>query len=385
MNRPCAGALLTAAFFLVVGCSAPYKEPRVESRPPGQTEFPGIAQLAAQTPGRSIDVLMVHGMCTHGQQWAKTSINRLSSMLGGPKEPLISQEPVPETKTILHRAELQTPHGSIRASAVVWSPVVAPLKAQLCYDQTNKSESCKALDTDSPPYPYARASLNRGLKDELLNDCLADAIIYQGKSRDAISAQLQRAILVAATTGGSKLAKSSVERAAAQEATPIAFISESLGSKVAFDAIYMLQTSGDADERAAGVRTFDRFAQVYMGANQLPILSLADQDVGNETKMRAATKYPADPLGALLNDRKARSLLVAREPLQVVAFTDPNDLLSYALSRAKPVVSFDVIDVIVSNDWTYFEFLERPDTAHTGYRTNDSVMRLIACGTKGCP
>jgi hypothetical protein len=328
---------------------------------------------------------MVHGMCTHGKDWATTSIARLSSMIGGPKEPPISSETVPDTATILHRAELATPHGTIRATAVVWSPIVAPLKSQLCYDQSTRSGSCKTHAAEAPPYPYTRASLNRDLKDGLLNDCLADAIIYQGKSRDAISAQMQRAILAAATPGGAKLAKKSLERAAAQEPTPIAFISESLGSKVTFDALYMLQTSSDVDERAAGVQTFDRFAQVYMGANQLPILALADQDVGGVTKLRTEREYPADPLGALLSSRKASPSMRAKQTMQVVAFTDPNDLLSYALARATPVVSFDVIDVIVSNAWTYFDFLERPDTAHTGYRTNESVTRLIACGTMGCP
>lgn len=68
----------------------------------------------------------------------------------------------------------------------------------------------------------------------------------------------------------------------------------------------------------------------------------------------------------------------------MVAFTDPNDLLSYALHEWAPLAPFPLADVIVSNEPTLFGYVERPDTAHTGYRDNRAVMRLIACGTAGC-
>jgi hypothetical protein len=375
--------VLAVLAILSAGCSTPYKTPVFESRPAGHTDFSGIAQLVSQTPDRSIDVLIVHGMCTHDETWARATIAGLSKMLGGPEAPTVTPEPVTGTQTILFRSSISTTHGTVNASAIVWSPVVARLKSQLCYDQTNKSADCKAIVPNAPPYPYERANLNRALKDGLLNDCLADALIYQGKSRDAISQQLQHALLAASTPSGAKLAKPSVLSAASTASKPIVFISESLGSKVAFDAIYKLQNSADDAERLAGARVFDRFAQVFMGANQLPILALADQDIGG-MKARSVSDYPADPLGALLGNRKSSPSLMATRPIQVVAFTDPNDLLSYALARSTSVMSFDVVDVIVSNDSTLFGFVERPDTAHTAYRENEVVTKLIACGSKGC-
>ena len=385
MTRARISGVLGVLALLCAGCSTPYKAPVFESRPAGHTDFSGIAQLVSQTPDRSIDVLIVHGMCTHDETWARSSIAGLSKMLGGPDAPTVAPEPVTGTQTTLFRSSISTTHGTVNASAIVWSPVVARLKSQLCYDQTNKSADCKSIVPDAPPYPYERASLNRALKDGLLNDCLADALIYQGKSRDAIGQQLQQALLAASTPSGAKLAKQSMLSAASTASKPIVFISESLGSKVAFDAIYKLQNSADDAERLAGVRVFDRFAQVFMGANQLPILALADQDIGGGTKARSVSDYPADPLGALLGNRKSSPSFMAPRPLQVVAFTDPNDLLSYALARSTSVMSFDVVDVIVSNDNTLFGFVERPDSAHTAYRKNDVVTKLIACGTKGCP
>lgn len=370
---------------LIAGCSAPYKVPAFESRPAGQSDLAGIAQLLSQTPDKSLQVLMVHGMCTHDETWARSSIGSLSKMLGGPDEPAVIPEPVPGTQTTLYRSQLSTTHGRVYASALVWSPAVAELKAQLCFDQSQKSSSCRTLAPEAPSYPYQRASLNRALKDGLLNDCLADAIIYQGKSRDAISSQVQQALLAATTAHGAAMTKSALLDAASGETKPIVFISESLGSKVAFDAIYKLQNSGEKAENAAGARIFDRFAQVFMGANQLPMLALADQVVGGEVTLQRAADYPIDPLSALVGSRKARPSVMTSQPMQIVAFTDPNDLLSYALVRSPSTLSFDVIDVIVSNDSTWFGFIERPDTAHAGYRANAAVTKLIACGTRGCP
>ena len=65
----------------------------------------------------------------------------------------------------------------------------------------------------------------------------------------------------------------------------------------------------------------------------------------------------------------------------MVAFTDPNDLLSYRLMPwryARPGVT--VVDVLVSNDKTYFGLLENPLSAHTGYMKNPAVTKAIMCG-----
>jgi hypothetical protein len=41
---------------------------------------------------------------------------------------------------------------------------------------------------------------------------------------------------------------------------------------------------------------------------------------------------------------------------------------------------FRVINVLVSNDTTYFGYLERPDTAHCGYPWNPHVFGMLARG-----
>jgi hypothetical protein len=66
-----------------------------------------------------------------------------------------------------------------------------------------------------------------------------------------------------------------------------------------------------------------------------------------------------------------------------VAFSDPNDLLSYRIvpkHLAKYDEHFRLINVIVSNDSTYMGFVERPDTAHCGYFWNPHVLDMLARG-----
>jgi hypothetical protein len=67
--------------------------------------------------------------------------------------------------------------------------------------------------------------------------------------------------------------------------------------------------------------------------------------------------------------------------LTVVAFVDPNDLLSFRLvprtDRGR------VIDFVVSNADTYLGYAELPTTAHCGYVRNGYVMHAIVFGYAG--
>lgn len=364
-----AGGLLAAcALHFLAACGTPFANPRFEARPKGQTAFPGVLKLVKDAPKHTLDIMLVHGMCTHTKRWAKDTIAKLSEALGGAPKPKVQRVNIADFKTELYRAVLPVRDGTVRATALVWSPVVAPLKRQLCYDQTEKSDACEG----ATPYPNERASINRELKDVLLDDCLADAIIYQGKSRDMVMDDLQSAILAAAAGP----ARADFARAAAAETTPLVFVTESLGSKMTFDAVNDLVRFGEGEKRAAGVRTLKRATQIFMAANQIPMLALADQTLdGRDSKER-----PANPLDALIELREDTSDLADTLPPRVIAFTDPNDLLSYTLVHAESKQKYDVVDVIVSNRPTLFGAFENPDPAHRGYLQNEEVLKLIACG-----
>jgi len=115
---------------------------------------------------------------------------------------------------------------------------------------------------------------------------------------------------------------------------------------------------------------------LVMAANQIPLLSLADQPLP-----ATMAESPPDSLQLLLRKRRA---LAADRHLTLVAFTDPNDLLSYTLPPEKYAQDgVTVYNILVSNAPTYLGLLERPDTAHLEYLGNPDVGRLIACGLPG--
>ena len=377
--------VLAIGVVLAVSCTAPYKKPKIEPRENG--EFLGLRDLLASAQENTIDVLLVHGMCTHGKDWAEKAVVNLNSAIDGVQDVQLKEVAVDGTQVRLYQQKLTSPAGVVRANAIVWSPVLAPLKNQLCYDQTSKSNACTTSGLPQDKYPYDRAWLNAKFKDVMLNDCLVDAIIYQGRARDAISEQLQKAIIQALGTVGKGAPDEKPLAVAAKEVTPLVVLTDSLGSKVTFDAIYKLATNADTEMAAAGGQTFDRVAQVFMQANQIPLLALADQGI-DETVTRKSIMdgYPPDPIDSLINKRGIFRAVKTPSMLRVIAFTDPNDLLSYALLGAKRKVSYDVVDVIVSNENTYLWMFENPYAAHTTYGQNAEVIKLIACGNpiKSC-
>lgn len=359
---------------MLVACSTPYRPPQV---PPAQ--FPGLVDLAAQAAPRVADVLLVHGICTHDASWASEVVPQLTQALrdaslpppaaaaatggthaGAPAANANAVSPVVE----IVPAAVTTPAGSLRFNALIWSQLTIALKRQLCYDQSDKSAIC----TGAPPYPHTRARLNARLKDYLIDDCLPDAVIYQGVARDAIQLRMRDAILQVLS--------------AAQADTPLVVISHSMGSKILFDTLLRMteEPAGSPAPRLA-MQAVERLRFLVMAANQIPLLSLADQPLPAAGAMAATSAPPPDSLQLLLRKRQASQRRAQDRHLTLVAFTDPNDLLSYTLDEAKYAQDgVTVYNILVSNAPTWLGLLERPDTAHLEYLSNPDVGRLIACG-----
>ena len=135
--------------------------------------------------------------------------------------------------------------------------------------------------------------------------------------------------------------------------------------------------------KAAGETVVRRLGLIFMEANQLPILGLADQEIDSAAaRSFTASTVPEESLQRILRLKSGPQFnAISLTGLTLVAFTDPNDLLSYRLQPSRYAVpGVAVADVLVSNATTYFGLLERPDTAHTGYGANPAVTSLISCG-----
>lgn len=330
-------ATLLAAL-LLTACNTPYHPPLL----PAPAQFPGLIDLAAQSGDGEADVLLVHGICTHDASWADTVIAQLTRALSNATS---SARPADRSAPIeIVASTVTTPAGRLRFNALIWSPLTSPLKRQLCGDQTSKSSLCLG----TPPYPYQRGRLNARFKDGLIDDCLPDALIYQGVARNAIQRHMRDAILRTVPAN-----------------RPLIVIAHSMGSKILFDTLLgMRQEPAASPAAAVAQQTMDRLRLLVMAANQIPLLALADQPL-------------PDSLQQLLRQPRA----AAGHHLTMIAFTDPNDLLSYPLDAAKYAQDgITVYNILVSNAPTWLGLLERPDRAHLDYLDNPDVARLIACG-----
>jgi hypothetical protein len=352
---------LLPVLFLVLllgGCTTPYHPPVVVR---DSTPFPGIAGIAAANGARPVDLILVHGMCTPAPGWAERSIARIAGAVAD-QVPAASVAPATGDGGIqLVERTQQVGGGTVRFHALLWSGLTAPLKRQLDDDHSAEPTDCAADQVCKP----VRALLNATVKDKLLNDCLADAVIYEGASHGAIRDAMVETI-------------SRIVAASPDADATLVVVAESLGSKMLFDALSSMLESNQPRTQALGQLAARRLGLIYMAGNQLPILGLAEQSI-------VARAMPVqDALQRFLELRRRQPGQQRAERLQrlaVVAFTDPNDLLSYRLLPARyaaPDVA--VADVLVSNDRTWLGLFENPVTAHLDYLANPGVTALVACG-----
>jgi hypothetical protein len=237
------------AFFIALllgACSTPYRPPLLDAG----TAYPGLIDLAAQSG--TADVLLVHGICTHDAAWARLVVSQLMHSVDAAASHATAVDGGSQVQVV--PATVETPAGRLRFHALIWSPLTVGLKRQLCYDQSDKSDQCAG----APPYAHVRARLNARLKDGLIDDCLPDALIYQGVARDEIQLRMRDAILRALAEG--------------DDAGPLVVISHSMGSKILFDTLLRMSEEAPGSRAAAlAMRAVDRMRFLVMAANQIPL------------------------------------------------------------------------------------------------------------------
>jgi hypothetical protein len=289
----------------------------------------------------------------------------------------------------LHRRSFATPAGDMLVTFVLWSPLTAGHKRALIFDAPEPEGQ----------FPFTRASLNEQLKTGLLNDCLVDAVIYGGTSGMPIRKAMRHALC---EVFGGAFDPDQWRCELPLDVTPprVVLITESLGSKLLFDAVrasYEAARAQSPMQEAALLQRIARTQYLYMIANQVPLLDRADHEPVAEPALAGAEGAREAPTTSSLADflavRRAAQAMQVREPervaplagpLTVVAFTDPNDLLSYRLvPEAVGAQDVRLINVIVSNAPTIAGWVERPDEAHTGYGKNQSVMSYLVEGHAG--
>lgn len=368
---------------IVGGCTTPYSPyPQVEEVSPSgaplaSRPFPGIMQIMedASKNGQKLHIFWTHGMCTFNADYARKSFAELATALGGtwqerPKPPIS----FPDSLAYEVRGNLVAPYGTAATAFLIWSPLTTPYKRILLPDNP--------VSTPYGEFPYRRALLNGDLKTSLLNDCLIDAVVYSGRNGDPIRSAMLSSICN--LFGGRVISTEDQQQCQLDEAGPsypIVIITESLGSKMVFDALDKMWSDAarSRQARAALERHLLNVRIMFMAANQIPLLDQANPIPGGANVAHSSMAQ----FFKNLSGAEAEYPSLAPEQRVFVAFTDPNDLLTYRLVPAD--YNFDklnvrVTNVIVSNDRTYLGLVENPYPAHTAYIQNPEVMRIMTYG-----
>lgn len=274
---------------------------------------------------------------------------------------------------------------------VNWWPLLFPLKcrvlvapeAQLSGIDRTHLDLCRSNDDAYHPWltaaEYAAAlkgpqvsgggaRANAALKQQIMNWGLADAAIALGPMRGLLRKTLGRAFDYAASYDGHAVAD--------QE---FVVVSESLGSFVVLDAA----ENGDAEFTRA--QEIVARSDLYFFANQFRLLELGRIDglpslAGQANLFQQGQPVPPPEKSPfkLLQDWARRSAgLDARvqpKPKQVIAFSDPSDLLTFAVPQLEKAI---VVNVFDRNEISWFGLVANPIKAHSGHSVNDRVLKCM--------
>ncbi len=249
-----------------------------------------------------------------------------------------------------------------------------------------------------------RIGLFQSIKLGLMNDGLADAVLYAGQFRPVMQAPIVEALAAIAHDSHGR------------PNDHLALISHSLGSFMVFDTIAKARKHLKANIKADftnftsrtltldHIQTWERQSVgFYMLANQFPLLalsSLTPDDLRNYNAKRTRNEsisLPFEPLGEFLRSRAEPSMAKTHSSsipnLTVVSIGDPNDLLNYPLSL-KALRAYAGIDdgsgipIELANvrisiaDKALFGLIINPVKAHTGHEQNLKVMDYLVFGGK---
>ncbi len=224
------------------------------------------------------------------------------------------------------------------------------------------------LLADERYYKGHRAYFNRKLKAGLVNDRIADPIIYLGPLKPAIHDAVKYTLCqVAGGRYGGDRQCAGVSPERLKELPPTVVVTENLGSEIVAASLDELAGNIPCDAYDAAAALSARTPVVFMLANQLPLLRLA------RTNVHADHEHE-DPLA---------SDCPMTEPLkrQVVAVSDPSDLLSYPIPNSISQNNTEFINIIRPlGHRLVLGTLVDPLGAHTNGKEDPRIVRMIACG-----
>ena len=357
-------------------------------------EFDGVAQsLEAQItqPTKVTKVLMVHGISTHLPGYSSRFQKKLYETLHLNKTDRTVKAIQLDSDAIDWDGEDHV-LGELRISRhmndagtqelvfyeLTWSPITVPQKQLLANDSAN---------TDGLP----RSDLNASLKS-FMNATVPDMLIYNGNGHEKITTAIEESVCWMMADDWKDLPDSGAHICAewpgstfsSLQADDHYFVTHSLGSRITIDTIQNFASRRFAPNNFINQSEIEDKIQnkeftVFMMANQLPLLQMG----------RNAPEVPNEQAAYCDADAPYGEQRVMKR-MNIVAFSDPNDILSYPIplnfaqdyidSRICPSVVNVSLNVAPEKDvFGTFSFAN-PALAHNGYISDDRVITLIANG-----
>lgn len=405
-----AAALLTC---LLAGCSSFGRGvtkaimEKAEERPAPESafcevtgpEFDGLEarfEGASETTPKITRLILVHGIGSQVLGYSERLQRNLALRLGldlvdGTVKTIALQSP-PDAKT----TPPNVPLGTLRISRFTNGHGSELLTFELTYSDLLDTERKAVAFDDYGTAARERADLNKSLKT-LINS-FTDPLAYNGTRGDFIRGSMLQAFCWMARGGWNDYPNGTRESCSWRDtqrnviqSDDILISTHSLGSRVALDT---MQTLGQLSE-ALGKDLKGRAAQqaldslrdkditFFMLANQLPLLQ-SGQPAPQVSKQAAQYCGPSAPK---IRDRWFKNL-------SIVAFSDPNDILSYNIPQSFTDDFMDsrlcakTTNVVVSvarQVSLAVTSLASPQVAHTAYDSDDRVLALMTHGLGAGP
>jgi len=243
-----------------------------------------------------------------------------------------------------------------------------------------------------------RRKYNGQLKDKLVNYGFSDAVLYLGPAgkqiRNAVRGAMCSAALDASGFGfdkqGARVNHVDICQVAALrdiQTDPFAFVTESLGSKIAFDIMRDAMTDGRGniyDDMIKGT-------QFFMLANQVPLLSISDISETDRVVPEPYTDEERPTIIALseINDFLSYELVPFYRNLLTNSSREDNvdfDTMSESeRERLVDLLGFNVVDMRVEFSPPIFPLVNGfvdPLYAHNGHVKQPEIIAYILCGAK---
>ncbi len=358
--------------------------------------FDGLAgslDATANEPGGSTKMLMIHGIGEHIPGYSTRLRENLADALDlTVAETRFKELDIFQPAVAGETAASGEPIGNLRVHRLLnddlsreflfyeltWSKIAEPERQIVAFDQSGENE-------------FRRATVNNALKG-FLNSKIPDPMIYLGNRREAILVVAAQSICWMGSGDWGDLPDSTQEAcdpAGQRFASEMArddffFVTHSMGSRIFVDALQRLAVLvndpafRDLIPETVGMLQQKRFT-VFMLANQLPLLQMG------RAKPAFTNRIP-QICGAGGSDGDRRFL----QQTSIVAFSDPNDILSYTIppefadayldSRICPAITNVNINVASVTDLFGLADFADPLTAHVGYDDDERVIAMIAQG-----